>query len=300
MIPVLLTKIKTSDGITLDGIYIPPKRKSKIALIYLHGLTSKFYSGQTFIKELASRCRKTGVAYLKFNSRGHDIVTEEGPKEKKPLGTAFEDFSDCIFDIQSLIRYARKLGYKRIVLSGHSTGANKVLYYLYKTRDSSVKGLILLAPVSDTVYEQKKLGKKFWPILKEVRKLSRDPRRKHLLLPPELFTKHGVKPPLLNAERYLSLFSPGSKEDVFPYGNKNAGWKELRSIRIPLLIMVGTKDQYLDRPATEVITTFHKNAIRAQSFRGVAIKNAGHSLITKEKAFAEVIVSWIKKLNSGP
>src|SRR3989338_7210966 len=100
MIPVLLTSIKTRDGVTLDGIYMPPKRKSKTALIWVHGLTSSFYSSQKLISELSSRCQKLGIGYFKFNSRGHDIVAR-GPKGL--LGTVFEKFEDCIFDIRAMI-----------------------------------------------------------------------------------------------------------------------------------------------------------------------------------------------------
>ncbi|KKW18731.1 MAG: hypothetical protein UY60_C0005G0042 [Parcubacteria group bacterium GW2011_GWB1_50_9] len=90
MIPVFLTRIKTSDGITLEGIVVPPKKKGRIALIWIHGLTSRFSSGQTLINELSSLCTKNKIAYFKFNTRGHDIVSR-GPKQK-PIGGAFEKF----------------------------------------------------------------------------------------------------------------------------------------------------------------------------------------------------------------
>src|SRR3989338_11346278 len=102
MIPVLLTRVKTSDGIALEGIAVLPKRKGNTALIWLHGLTGRFSSGQTLIEELSSSCAKNNIAYLKFNTRGHDIVSR-GLKQKL-IGGAFEKFEECVRDIDAVIR----------------------------------------------------------------------------------------------------------------------------------------------------------------------------------------------------
>ena len=132
MIPVLLTKIKTREGLVLEGIVVEPRRKdkNKTAIIWLHGLSSKFYSGQTLIRELSSVCRRAGVGYFKFNNRGHDVADWENAGM---IGAGFEKFTDCVLDIRAMILFAKKLGYKDIILAGHSTGANKALYYVYKT-----------------------------------------------------------------------------------------------------------------------------------------------------------------------
>ena len=38
-------------------------------------------------------------------------------------------------DIEGYLNYARKSGYKNIILAGHSLGANKVIYYLSRHHD---------------------------------------------------------------------------------------------------------------------------------------------------------------------
>lgn len=157
MINVLLTKIKTRDGLTLDGIVVRPKRKSKTALIWLHGLGSRFSSGQALLEKLSEACARNGIAYIKFNTRGHDIAIR-GTKTKKIMGAGFERFEDCVLDIRAMIRFAKKLGLTRIILAGHSTGANKALYYIYKVRDRSIRGVVLLGPISDIAGETKRIG----------------------------------------------------------------------------------------------------------------------------------------------
>lgn len=284
MLPVLLTRIKTSDGVMLDGLAVLPKRKNKTALVWLHGLTSKFYGGQTLIKEISRRCQQQGIGYFKFNTRGHDIVTL-GSKGTI-LGSGFERFGDCVLDIRAIIGFCKKLGYRKTILIGHSTGANKALYYLYKTRDRAVKGLALLGPMSDVIAQTKLLGKKgFERSLATARRLSR--ADKNVFLPHE----YGI----YTAKRYLSLYSGGTSEDVFPYHNSKARWKELRSVRIPVAVIFGSRDEHLDRPAKKLIEIFRANAGATQSLTGMILKGANHGFYKKEKELAQTIISWLKR-----
>lgn len=282
MIPVYLTQIKTSDAVTLDGIVVVARKKDT-ALIWLHGLSSKFYGGQDLIAALSAACLKNNIGYFKFNTRGRDVVYRDG---KKYFGGGFEKFTDCVSDIQAMIQFAKKLGYKRTILAGHSTGANKALYYIYKTRDPAVKGIILAGPISDRAGAIQQRG------IKKVDvgvKLAEELKKKKIkLMPPE----YGIMGP----ERYISLYKSVTAEDVFPYHNPKAAWKELSSVRVPILTVVGGKDEYLDRPAKELIETFQNHAPLTKSFTGVSIKGANHGFEKKEKELAVTIIDWIKTL----
>lgn len=285
MIPVLLAKTKTSDGITLEGIYVPPIRKAKTALIWIHGLASRFSSGQTLIKELSAACAKNGIGYFKFNNRGHDIVNKDA-LPKGLSGSGFEKFEECILDIRAIVKFAKKLGYRDIILAGHSTGANKILYYLYQTRDRSIRGLALINPISDIAAEKKRIGeKRLVKILQVVRRLSQNS-----LIP----QKYGI----YTARRYLSLYMGGSPEDVFPYHNPKAKWTELKTARVPLIVILGSCDEYLDRPAKHLLELFRENSSSTKSFRGIIIKGAKHSFRGKEKELSASLIFWIKDRDS--
>src|SRR3989338_2025248 len=281
MIPVLLTRIKTSDGITLEGVVVPPKKKGKIALIWLHGLTSRFSSGQTLMKELSSSCTKNQIAYFKFNTRGHDIVSR-GPKQK-PIGGAFEKFEECVHDIDAVIRLAKKLGYKKIILAGSSTGANKALYYQYKKKNPAVKGIILASAISDMSAWKTGDAKK----MSRAIRIAKQTKNKDALLPQE----YGI----YSAARYLSLFEAGHAEDVFPYHNPKANWKELKSVRVPIAVIIGSQDEHRDRPVKNIIEAFRKNAVSAKSFSGIIIKGAKHGFQKHEQELAREIIHWIHK-----
>lgn len=284
MFPVFLTKVKTRDGLFLDGICVKPKRKSATAIIWLHGLSSRFSSGQALIKELSLLCGRNGIGYFKFNNRGHDIATRG---TRGLAGSGFEKFSDCVLDIKAMIGLVRKLGYRNIILAGHSTGANKALYYLYKTKDRRVKGLMLLGSLSDVVVGFKGGGLKERNKALAIAKKLKDKKQEQLMP-----LKYG----LYTARRYWSLYHPGEAEDVFPYYNFRAGWKELKSVKVPLAVIIGSRDEHLDRPAGDLIRIFSEKAKSAENFSGIVIKNANHGFLKKEKQLSRTIVNWIKKM----
>lgn len=284
MIPVLLAKVKTRDGVALEGVVALPKRKTGTALVWLHGLSSRFSSGQPLVAELLKSCSRNGIGYFKFNTRGHDVVA----KGKKPfIGSAFEKFEECIHDIRAVIAFAKRLGYARIILAGHSTGANKALYYMYKTRDRSVRGIILAGPVNDIVAETKRIGRK--TLAEGLRRAEHLKQKDSHVLVPQRF---GV----YSARRYISLYKPGTAENVFPYYNPRARWKELKSVRIPLAIIFGSREEHIDRPARQLIDVFENNAPSAKSFSGIIIKGANHGFRNKEKELAREIIHWIKRV----
>src|SRR4029453_6445522 len=156
-VPVSLVRLKTRDGVWLDGVVTEPKRRPRTALVLVHGLGSVFSAAPTLSRELSTRLNAAAIGYFKFNTRGHHIV----PRGRaRPAGAAYERFVDCVEDIRTVLAFARQCGYRRVVLAGHSTGANKVLFYASRPRDRRVVGIILLGPVSDVGAEAKRLGRR--------------------------------------------------------------------------------------------------------------------------------------------
>ena len=96
-----------------------------------------------------------------------------------------------------------------------------------------------------------------------------------------------------SAHRYISLYRPGEDEDVFPYYRPNARWTAFRSVRLPLAAILGSRDEYLDRPAREVIEAFRRNAVRARSFTGIVVPRARHGFQSHERELADLVVRWI-------
>jgi len=277
-----LVRLRTRDGIWLDGLMAEPSGRRRTALVWVHGLGSTFASGQPLIRELSAALDAAGIGYFKFNNRGHDVVAGRGAQL---AGAAFERFGRSVEDIRAMIAFAVRRGFRRVVLAGHSTGANKALHYAARVRDRRVAGLLLLGPVSDIAGEARRVGAP--ELRRRVAAAERLARRDPRALVPRAWG-------FWSARRYVSLYKPGQDEDVFPYYRPSARWTALRSVRLPVAAIIGGGDEYLDRPPHAVIDAFRHHARRARSFTGVVVPGAGHSFIGRERALVEIITGWIR------
>jgi pimeloyl-ACP methyl ester carboxylesterase len=281
-VAVSLVRLRTRDGVFLDGVVAEPARRRRAALVWVHGLGSSFSSGQPLIRALSRRLNADGIAYLKLDTRGHDVVARAG---RGLAGAAFERFGASVRDIGAMVGLARQAGYRRVILAGHSTGANKVLHYAARARDRRVAGLILLGPVSDVAGEMKKIGAR--ELRRRVAVAERIARRDPDALVPRAFG-------FWSARRYISLYRPGETEDVFPYYRPDARWSALRRVRVPVAAILGSRDEYLDRRPAEIMEAFARNASGARSFTSIVIPGARHGFQGREAVLARAVAGWIR------
>jgi pimeloyl-ACP methyl ester carboxylesterase len=280
-------RIATRDGVWLDGVVAEPRGRRRTAVVWVHGLGSVFSSGQPLTRELSARLNADGIAFFKLNNRGHDVVAGRG---RHLAGAAFERFGQSVEDIRAMVAFARRCGYRRIVLTGHSTGANKVLHYAARARDRRVAGIVLVGPVSDVAAEAKRLGTR--ELRRRVAGAERIARRDPDGLVPRAWG-------FWSARRYISLYRPGEVEDVFPYYRPNARWTTFKAVRLPVAAILGSRDEFLDRPAGEVIEAFRRNAVRARSFTGAVVPRARHGFQGHERLLADVVARWVGTLRSA-
>ena len=187
---------------------------------------------------IAETTHKNKLSSFLINTRGHGIVTSFKQKDKDGNrvyhtgGTAYENFENSVLDIDSAINYLKTLGYKKFILSGHSTGCQKITYYQLKNiKNKSIKALIMLAPGDDLNVEKKNLGDKFQLVLKK----AKEKMKSNVLFTTEDFG-------LLSAKRFYNLFKKTSIEgNLFNY-TKNLEY--LQTIKVPILSLIGNQDPY--------------------------------------------------------
>ncbi|HEY4516406.1 MAG TPA: alpha/beta fold hydrolase [Candidatus Paceibacterota bacterium] len=289
MTPCFAVEFETPKKYILRGLWFgPPARrggkKPRRTVLWVHGLGSSAFSMHHVTKSLLNK--NTGV--LTFNNRGHDIVSKTHCSVGKRGilgGTAHEKFTDCVDDIQGAINFARKQGVKNIYLAGHSTGCQKSIYWAYRKKSRVVKGIILLAPISDWSAEMHLQGKKKIDRATKIARQMVQRGKKHELLPPGLWHQ------ALDAQRFLSLCTPDSVEEIFSYAQPNKNPRTLRSVRKPLLVLLAEKDEYADRPAKEIAAWFEKNL--TNKHKVVIISGVKHSFKGAEKRVAKAIKEFI-------
>lgn len=178
---------------------------------------------------------------------------------------------------------------KNIFLLGHSTGCQKSIYYLAKRPRSRVKGAILLAPISDYSDVAAKLDQpEYRRALAAAERLKRM-GKPHALLPA------GLWPTPLDAQRFLSLYTAKSQEEIFTYAS---GRKPLtlQAVKKPLLTVLAEADEFGDRPASEIAAWFEKILGKSRCNQIKIIAGAIHSFATYEDKLAVMIRAWVKTL----
>lgn len=281
-------------------MFFKPKKSSKKALLYVHGLSGNFYGSCKILNAFAEKFDKFGFGLACFNTRGHDVVAgvkkinkkEKSGYERLTLGAAFEKFEDCIFDIEAGVKFLKSKGFTEIIIAGISTGANKTAYYFSKSQNKYAKAGILLSPLCDRSALKKDLGKKFNKklevLLKKAEKMVAL-KQGNKIMPQD---RNGFT---FSANRILSLYTNESNEDAFPYDIPKAKFKTLSKIKKPMLAVFGSADKYLDRLIESIIEIFRENFQKTKKFDSAIIKNASHGYDEKEKELGKLIVDWIKK-----
>ena len=289
-----LIEIVTKDKLIHQGILHRPKKPTKKAILWVHGLTSRFYGDPLLMGIFADLCEKHDVAFASINNRGHDIITnirkidtsKPGGFARVTGGSGVEVFEECVLDIDAGISYLEGLGYTEVYIAGHSTGANKVCYYAGTKSDPRVAGVILAGPMSDRLSQQKDkiTYEKNFLAAKALVLAGRGER----LQQSESFFP-------ITPRRALSLLTPNSPEDVFTYGDKDKPLAAFAKITKPMLVIFSGADESADRPIEAIKEVFDK-VTRSKQYVSRIIAGASHSYTGKEKEFATLVVKWAASL----
>lgn len=281
---ITLVSYDTIDGLTLHGALIKSNKKNKTIIIHEHGMGSSFYIGSS-VNALINLAKKGEIDLFSTNNRGTGIITKFFKKNKKILaGTAHEKFKESIYDIDAAIKLVKKLGYKKIILSGHSTGCQKITYYQSIKKYNFIKGLILLAPADDYSTNKKILGKNFKKAITLAKKMVEKGKGN------EIMTKYVSH----SANRFLSYAKKGMIEaELFNY---EGNLKLFSTIKTPILAIFGSKEEYVYKKSPKQMLDTLKEFTNSNLFMSAVIKDATHNFTNKEKELEETITNFVTLL----
>ena len=145
-------EIATQSGVMLHGALFDYPNKARIVMIAITGIHGNFYSNPFYVN-LGQTLSAQGVDFIYAQTRNafNKIpITNANTGQPEIVGSYNEDFEKSLEDVKAYVDFAQQQGYEKIVLAGHSLGANKVIHYLAKTQDSRVDKFILLSPANVT------------------------------------------------------------------------------------------------------------------------------------------------------
>ena len=144
--------VPTKRGVVLNGVLFRGQREksTNTVMIAITGIHGNFYSNP-FYYNIGDTLNTGDIdfIYAQTNDAFGQIETINVKTGKKELiGSWNERFSYTDEDIEAYLSFAEHEGYERIILAGHSLGANKVLYYLSRKHDPRVDHFFLLSPAN--------------------------------------------------------------------------------------------------------------------------------------------------------
>lgn len=273
----------TKDSIRLPMVHFSGDEKD-ICVIFVHGMCQTIIDNY-FTIVCGNILSEKKIGFLYAHNRGYslenDILMKDGSYTR--CGCMYEIFEDCVLDIDLAIEKVKELGYKRIILMGHSYGCNKLIYYYYKKRPD-ILGMIL-ASAPDMVGLQLLRQKDYSILIKEAKENidNGDPTK--------LLSNLVEDYMYMSSQTYYNWFNKDSNLDNLPVINNSNNWYQFESIDIPILTFSGAleTDNYLH------LDLLKDKAKNCNNFECKIIENANHFYHNKEDEISSLILNWINK-----
>jgi alpha-beta hydrolase superfamily lysophospholipase len=277
-----LVYVERTDGLALEGAIIRPAEGARTregaagtAVILVHGNTSRFYD-LPYI-ELGRALAEQGYAFITANTHGHDVASIIwGPEgESTPGGACWERFDEVPLDLAAWTGLAADLGFERVVLMGHSFGANKVLFYQAERDDPRVVGVISAS------------GDVRWKAA---------PERVALAEQMEAEGKGDEVLPALEVPWYLMsartyLGRARIAQHVF---DSDTEASHLSRVRCPILAFYGTEEEWCG--SQDELDTIRRNARSSPRVDTLLIDGADHVYWRRAPEVAGIIAGWIDSI----
>lgn len=278
--------VETPRGLVLKGVMWGNSSDMDTVVIMMSGICSNVFQNELLPAsgELLSR---NNVAFICGQAMdAFSFISYSNLKTKKQVttGVVTDDFSVAYEDVEAYVKYAKNLGFKRIILAGHSLGSNKIINYLANTPDDFVDYFIVSAPI-DLAH--------FWNIIKDkdmylqtARKFVAEGRGKDIL--PFLFM--GFSP--MCADTLLAFYNAENLKNC-PVISNDGETDSLSSIRISGTFIIGSNDSMAGDNAEEFMKNINSYCKHPENNRIVVIPHASHIFYGKHKEYADAVLGTV-------
>jgi pimeloyl-ACP methyl ester carboxylesterase len=138
--------IKTIDDYAMEAaLWLPAKKEAAetTLVVMVHGSGGSYRRAPE--STLGPRLAANGYAALAINTRQHDDKVNT------------DNFLEVRRDIEAAVQVGRALGYKILVLQGHSLGTIQVQFFAATNWDSDIKAVILLGAFGNLPWKSRNL-----------------------------------------------------------------------------------------------------------------------------------------------
>jgi pimeloyl-ACP methyl ester carboxylesterase len=280
--PKFLT-IKAIDGFQINAVMWQPKGKQPsdtTAIIMIHGSGDSYRSQPQ--SALGARFAAKGYAALAIDTRQHD----------DKINT--DNFFDVRRDIDAAVQTARALGYRTIVLQGHSLGNIQVQFYAATNWDRDIKAVVLLGAFGNLPWKSRTIlvqnETNFMKLVDASKKSLRE-GTVDKVLPVQMQYYTGHESPV-TAQHFLTYrWDKTSVAD---------GTFWIRRIPLPILLVRDQADALIQPfEPYMLLDSAHSEGTLVTSIDYVLLSNANppslrsHSFVGNEQPLADSITKWL-------
>ena len=206
--------------------------------------------------------------------------------KQKYTGVVYDDFSLVYEDVESYVKYTKELGFKNIILAGHSLGSNKIIHYLGNTSDNFVNYFIVSAPVDLAHWFNVMPNVKKCIELAE--KFEAEGRGNEIL--PYLFG--GFSP--MCAHTVLGFYNAYNLKNC-PVISNEGETDSLYNIKINGSFVIGEKDSLTEGDAKGFMEKINSHCKHPQNNEVIVVPDASHIFYGKHEEYAGVILEIAQK-----
>ena len=276
--------IPTQSGVVLHGARFSGE-PSDTVVIAITGVHGNFYSNP-FYYRIGETLSSAGVDFIYAQTRnafGQIEIQNANTGERQLIGSWNENFADAVEDVRAYVDFAAQSGYRRIILAGHSLGANKVVYYLSQTADPRVEKFILLSPANI-----KHLTSYVSPAERALVQQWVSDGMGQEVLPFELF---GWLPSIAETAHQW-LHSP-ILDNV--HVEADGDFSQIEQIRHTGALLIGTYDRFTYREPADFLHNINNHFPSAAENEVILIEKTGHTYQQKEQELADILRDLVLK-----
>lgn len=281
-----IIKVDTPRGLELKGAMWGNTAMHSV-VIMMSGICSNVFQNDllTSTGELLSRHNTAFIVGHAMDAFSCIAYSDFSTGKQNMTGVVYDDFSVAYEDVEAYVKYAKNLGFKNIILGGHSLGSNKIINYLAYTPDNDVDYFIISAPVDLSHW---------WKVMPNVdicieaaEKFVEEGRGKDIL--PFLFG--GFSP--MSAETVVRFYNALNLKNC-PVISGDGETDSLGAIKINGSFIIGDKDSLTEGDPRGFIEKINSYCRRPKDNQIIVIPDASHIFYGKHDEYAHEILDCIE------
>lgn len=283
-----ILKVKTPRGLELKGAIFKGEKQSDTVVVMATGICSNLFQNELLYATGNLLC-ENGIDCI--IAHAHDSFscfsyTDFSIGKQRTTGVFNDDFDMVYEDIESYVKHAKnELGYKNLILAGHSLGSNKIINYLGNTQDNFIDYFIISSPV-DIMH--------WWKVMPNIDKCYEmaknwvDEGRGDDILP-LLFG--GFSP--MTANTVLGFYNADNLKNC-PVLSNEGETQSLYNIKPNGTFLIGSKDSVTGESPKAFMEQLNKWTKHEHDNQVIEIDGASHIFYGKHDIYAQTILDCIQ------